>query len=149
MEPLISVVVPVYKVEQYLGRCVESLLSQTYKNTEIILVDDGSPDHCPKMCDEYAAKYPTIVKAIHKENGGLSSARNAGIDNARGEFIVFPDPDDWVEPDYVASFLEFRERYQADLVCLGHYVDTDTTSVPAMPDGADSYCDVDREQKYL
>ena len=87
MESLISVIVPVYKVEQYLGRCVESLLAQTYQNVEIILVDDGSPDACPKMCDEYAAKYEQI-RVIHQENKGLSGARNTGIDHAKGDYLV-------------------------------------------------------------
>ena len=81
-EPLISVIVPVYKVEEYLDKCVESIVNQTYKNLEIILVDDGSPDNCPKMCDEWAKKDKRI-KVIHKENGGLSDARNTGIDIAK------------------------------------------------------------------
>lgn len=135
---MVTLVVPIYNMERYLPRCMASLLDQTSRDYEILLIDDGSTDSSSCLCDRYAAEHPGLVRVVHKENGGLSSARNAGIDNARGEFIVFPDPDDWVEPDYVASFLEFRERYQADLVCLGHYVDTDTTSVPAMPDGADS-----------
>ena len=97
-------IVPVYKVEKYLGRCVESILAQTYENTEIVLVDDGSPDNCPKLCDDYAEKYPNI-KVIHKENGGLSDARNAGIiyvmEKAKDEdYLTFVDSDDYVHPDY-------------------------------------------------
>lgn len=98
MEPLISVIVPVYKVEQYLDECVQSIINQTYKNLEIILVDDGSPDRCPEMCDEYA-RQDSRIKVIHKPNGGLSSARNVGIDIARGEYIGFVDSDDYIAHD--------------------------------------------------
>ncbi len=97
--PLISVIVPVYKVEDYLPRCVQSLLAQTYPNLEIYLVDDGSPDRCGILCDEFAAA-DSRIRVIHKENGGLSSARNAGIDVAQGEYLGFVDSDDWVEPDF-------------------------------------------------
>ena len=93
---LISVIIPVYKVEKYLDRCVESVVNQTYKNLEIILVDDGSPDNCPKMCDEWAKK-DNRIKVIHKENGGLSDARNAGMDIATGEYIGFVDSDDYID----------------------------------------------------
>lgn len=96
--PLLSVVVPVYNVENYLRRCIESLLRQTYSPLEIILVNDGSCDGCPTICDEYAEKY-TNITVIHKENGGLSSARNAGIVKASGEYITFVDSDDWVADD--------------------------------------------------
>ena len=91
--PLVSVIVPVYKVEKYLSECVDSILKQTYKNLEIILVDDGSPDRCPQLCDEYAAQ-DSRVRVIHKENGGLSDARNAGIESAKGEWLCFVDSDD-------------------------------------------------------
>lgn len=90
--PLISVIVPVYKVEQYLDRCVQSIVDQTYKNLEIILVDDGSPDNCPAMCDAWAAK-DSRIRVIHKENGGVASARNVGLDNAVGQYISFVDSD--------------------------------------------------------
>lgn len=96
--PNISVVVPVYKVEDYLKRCVDSLLAQTYQDFELILVDDGSPDNCPGMCDEYAQK-DCRIKVIHKENGGLSDARNAGIDIAKGSWLTFVDSDDYLHPD--------------------------------------------------
>lgn len=131
---MVTLVVPVYNMEQYLPRCMTSLLGQTCRDYEILLIDDGSTDSSGDLCDSYAAANPGFVRVIHKENGGLSSARNAGIEHALGEYIVFPDPDDWTEPNYVASFLEFMHRYQADLVCLGHYVDTDATSIPALPD---------------
>ncbi len=95
-EELISIIVPVYKVEKYLTKCVESIVNQTYKNLEIILVDDGSPDTCPKLCDELA-KTDSRIKVIHKENGGLSDARNAGIDIATGEYLMFVDSDDYID----------------------------------------------------
>lgn len=94
--PKISVIVPIYNVEKYLDRCVESLVNQSYTNIEIILVDDGSPDRCPQMCDEYAQKYSNI-KSVHKENGGLSDARNYGMKYAEGEYISFIDSDDWID----------------------------------------------------
>lgn len=95
MTSLISIIVPIYNVEKYLNRCVESIVNQTYKNLEIILVDDGSPDNCPKMCDEWAEK-DSRIKVIHKENGGLSSARNAGLDAMSGEYLMFVDSDDYI-----------------------------------------------------
>lgn len=95
-KPLISVIVPIYKVENYLDDCVQSIVSQTYRNLEIILVDDGSPDRCPEMCDEWAKK-DARIRVIHKANGGLSSARNAGIDVAKGEYIGFVDSDDYID----------------------------------------------------
>lgn len=95
--PKISVIVPVYKVEQYLDRCVESILAQTFADFELILVDDGSPDNCPALCDAWAEK-DSRIKVIHKENGGLSDARNAGFAIAKGEWITFIDSDDYVHP---------------------------------------------------
>lgn len=99
MNPAISVIVPVYKVEKYLNKCIDSILSQTFTDFELILVDDGSPDNCPAICDEYAMKDERI-KVIHKENGGLSSARNAGLDIALGEFVCFIDSDDFIHHDF-------------------------------------------------
>ena len=96
--PKISVIIPVYNVSQYLHRCVDSVINQTYSDLEIILVDDGSPDDCPIICDEYSKK-DARVKVIHKPNGGLSSARNAGLDIATGEYVGFVDSDDWIEED--------------------------------------------------
>ena len=88
MKSLVSVIVPIYKVEKYLNKCVDSIINQSYKNLEIILVDDGSPDKCGEICDKYAEK-DSRVKVIHKENGGLSDARNAGIDIAKGDYLLF------------------------------------------------------------
>lgn len=98
--PLISVVVPVYKVEKFIHECVDSVIAQTYKNLEIILVDDGSPDSCPAICDEYAEKDGRI-KVIHQQNGGLSAARNSGIKIARGSYVSFIDSDDCIQPIYI------------------------------------------------
>ena len=100
MKDLISVIIPVYKVEEYINRCIDSVINQTYKNLEIILVDDGSPDGCPKICDEYAKK-DSRIRVIHKQNGGLSDARNVGIDNANGKYITFIDSDDWIPIDSI------------------------------------------------
>lgn len=102
---LISIIVPVYKVEDFLDRCVESIINQTYRNLEIILVDDGSPDRCPIMCDGWMKKDKRI-KVIHKQNGGLSDARNAGLAIASGEFIGFVDSDDWIAPEMYERLLE-------------------------------------------
>ena len=106
--PLISVIVPVYRVEKYLERCVKSILSQTYKNLEVILVDDGSPDQCPAICDACAEK-DARVKVIHQENKGLSGARNAGIDAASGEYLAFVDSDDYVSPHFIAELYQLLQ----------------------------------------
>lgn len=98
-KPLISVIVPIYKVEKYLQKCIDSILSQTYENLEIILVDDGSPDSCGIICDEYE-KNDSRIKVIHKRNGGLADARNTGMKEANGQYIAFIDGDDWIDPDY-------------------------------------------------
>lgn len=135
---MVTLVVPIYNMERYLPRCMASLLNQTCTDYEILLINDGSTDSSSSLCDRYSAENPGLVRVIHKENGGLSSARNTGIDNARGEFIVFPDPDDWVEPGYVELLMKYQKEYQAELVCLGHYVDTDNSSVPALPDSETS-----------
>ena len=119
----VSVVVPVYNMEAYLPRCMDTLLTQTTNDMEIILIDDGSKDNSGVMCDEYAIQHPDLVRAVHKENGGLSSARNAGMDVAQGEYVIFPDPDDWVEPDYVEKLLHIYDEYTPDLACVGHFVD--------------------------
>ena len=119
LNPLISVIVPVYKVEQYLDKCVDSIVNQTYKNLEIILVDDGSPDHCPKMCDEWAKKDKRI-KVIHKENGGVSSARNVGIDVSKGEYISFVDSDDWIDNTFFEELLNICLKYNSKYITCGY-----------------------------
>jgi glycosyltransferase involved in cell wall biosynthesis len=116
----ISVIIPVYKVEQYLRKCVDSVINQSYENLEIILVDDGSPDKCPSICDEYAKKDKRI-KAIHKQNGGLSDARNAGLDIATGDYVMFVDSDDWVEPGIIKECLDALKKEGSDAVVTMFY----------------------------
>lgn len=118
MSELISVIIPVYKAEPYLSACVESVLAQTWKNFEIILVDDGSPDNCPRICDEFAAR-DSRIRVIHKENGGVSSARNAGIEAAKGEYLAFLDSDDLWTPVFLERLYAALTKTGADLaVCL-------------------------------
>lgn len=112
--PLISVIIPIYKVEAYLHRCIDSVLCQTYTNLEIILVDDGSPDNCGKICDEYAAQ-DSRIKVIHKENGGLSDARNVALDVMTGEYVVCVDSDDYVSPTHIAGLYHLIEKYGAQV----------------------------------
>jgi len=123
-EPLVSVVVPIYNVEAKLCRCIESIIKQTYSNLEIILVDDGSPDNCPQICDDYADKDQRI-KVIHKINEGLGYARNTGIENATGKYICFFDSDDYVELTAIAETCSIAEELKADLVCFGHIEETE------------------------
>lgn len=113
MNPLVSIIVPVYKVEEYLDECVESLVNQTYRNIEIILVDDGSPDNCPKICDDWVARDDRI-KVIHKSNGGVSSARNEGLKVACGEWIWFVDSDDTVEINALEELVKYTN--EVDLI---------------------------------
>lgn len=113
-QPLVSIIVPVYKVEKYLERCVNSILNQTYRNIEVILVDDGSPDKCGVICDEYQKK-DNRIRVIHKKNGGLSDARNVAIPLVKGEYISFIDSDDWVSPYYVEHLYKAVSMCQADL----------------------------------
>lgn len=117
---LVSVIIPVYNVEAYLGRCVDSVLNQTYGNLEVILVDDGAKDASGAICDDYARR-DSRVRVIHKENGGLSSARNAGIDAAGGTYLEFVDSDDWLEPDAVESMLSLAAEQGTELVVAGRY----------------------------
>ncbi len=128
---LVSVIVPVYNVEAFLPRCVDSILAQTYQNLEIILVDDGAKDSSGAICDGYAAR-DHRVRVIHKENGGLSSARNAGIDAARGGWLEFVDSDDWIEPDTVESLLSEALENQVELVVGGRWDVKETTGEKRM-----------------
>lgn len=111
---LISIIVPVYNVQKYLNKCIESLVNQTYQNLEIILVDDGSPDNCPAMCDEWAEK-DSRIKVIHKENGGLSDARNTGMMVAQGDYIGFVDGDDYINPLMYETLLNAMQKTQCDV----------------------------------
>ncbi len=122
--PEISVIVPIFRIERYLPKCIDSLLKQSFFNFELILVDDGSPDNCPKICDDYA-KADTRVKVIHKENGGLLSARKAGLTAAKGKYIAFVDGDDWVDKYYLDILYKMMEANACDLVVTGHFREFD------------------------
>jgi len=115
----ISVIVPVYNVERYLERCVASIQNQTYRDLEIILVDDGSPDRCPELCEELKQKDPRI-KVVHKENGGLGYARNSGLEVATGAYVTFVDSDDWISRTHIANLYEAAEKYGADAAIGAH-----------------------------
>jgi len=117
MKHKVSVIVPVYNVEEYLPQCVESIINQDCANKELVLVDDGSPDNCPNICDEYAEKYD-FIRVVHKENGGLSDARNAGIREATGDYVLFVDADDFIEPGSISVIMEVAERSFPDVVFL-------------------------------
>lgn len=119
---MISIIVPVYNVEKYLNKCIESIINQTYRNIEIILVDDGSPDKCPEICDSYAQKDGRI-KVIHKKNEGLINARKSGLEIARGEYIGFVDGDDWIGPEMYELFAKQIEKYSPDMVLSDFYYD--------------------------
>lgn len=116
---LVSVIVPVYNVERYLQRCMDSVLKQSYRNLEIILVDDGSPDNCPAMCEAFKLQDPR-VKVIHKENGGLGFARNSGLDAATGTYITFIDSDDWISEDHIENLYQAAKTAGADVVIGAH-----------------------------
>ncbi len=121
VNPAVSVIVPVYKAEKYLRKCVDSLLAQTFRDFEVLLVDDGSPDRSGEICDEYARK-DNRVRVFHKENGGVSSARQCGLDNARGEYTIHADPDDWVEPNMLEELYRKAKAENADMVICDYYV---------------------------
>ena len=131
--PGISVIIPVFNVEKYLSRCLDSVLGQTYRELEVILVDDGSTDNSGTVCDRYASD--SRVTVIHKENGGVSSARNAGLDTARGEYIGFVDPDDYIAEDMYEYLYGLMKSYDADISQCGIYdCYADRTDVPADPE---------------
>lgn len=117
---MISVVVPIYNVQQYLSKCVESIFAQNFYDIEIILIDDGSTDECPQMCDDFASR-DCRVRVIHKENGGLSDARNAGMKIAQGEWIYFLDSDDWMHPEALQTLFDFAKKNDCDVVQGGLY----------------------------
>lgn len=126
MNPKISVIVPVYKAETYLRRCVNSILAQTFQDFEVLLIDDGSPDKSGEICDEYAKK-DSRVRVFHKENGGVSSARQCGIDNALGEYTIHADPDDWVEPNMLEELYKKAKKEDADMVICDYYTEGTNT----------------------
>lgn len=119
--PLISIVIPIYNVEKYLRNCIETVINQTYKNIEIILIDDESPDNCGKICDEYKKKDSRII-VIHQKNGGLSDARNKGINKSKGEYITFIDSDDYITFDYIETLYNTISKNNADIAIGGHYI---------------------------
>lgn len=119
----ISVIMPVYKVEKFVGKCIDSLIAQTMQEWELIAVDDGSPDSSGEICDAYAKKDPRI-SVIHKENGGAPSARNAAIEIAKGKYFYFMDSDDWAEPSMLEEMYQKAEEHSAQLVVAGFYIDT-------------------------
>lgn len=120
MNPKISVIIPVYKVENYIRKSVDSVIEQTYSNIEIILVDDGSPDNCPKICDEYSQKYDNII-VVHKSNGGLSDARNHGMNCATGEYVLFLDSDDFLEKTAIENMVDMAVKNNYDAVLPDRY----------------------------
>lgn len=147
MEPKISVIVPIYQVEKYLPECLDSIVNQTYRNLEIILVDDASPDRCGAICEEYAARDQRI-RVVHRPvNGGLSAARNSGIDVATGEYLMFIDSDDWVSPDACKVLFQGLMEHQADC-CAGRCVvvlDKDGERVVQEAQKKPTHCDTAEE----
>lgn len=121
MNDLVSIIIPIYNVEKYLTRCINSVLKQSYSNLEIILVDDGSPDNCGMICDEFAQR-DNRIRVIHKQNGGLSSARNAGLEICKGEYILFLDSDDWIKNNTVECALKHIHASKADILAFSCYV---------------------------
>ena len=129
----VSIVVPIYNVEKYLEQCIDSIINQTLKDIEIILVDDGSPDNCPQICDDYAKK-DSRIKVVHKKNGGLSSARNAGIEVATGDYIGFVDSDDYIELDMYEKMYSIAIENNVDFVMSDYYRVSDGGKVIATLD---------------
>lgn len=122
VNPRISIIVPVYRAEKYLCKCIDSILAQTFRDFELLLIDDGSPDESGKICDRYAQK-DSRVHVFHKSNGGVSSARQYGINEAKGEYTIHADPDDWVEPEMLEQLIKKAEEENADVVICDFYVD--------------------------
>ena len=143
---LVSIIVPIYNVEQYLRECIDSIIKQTYKNLEIILVDDGSPDNCGQICDEYAKKDDRI-KVIHKENGGLSSARNAGLDIATGEYISFIDSDDYVSNNFIEELYSLCIKCDADIAECDFVKFTDKIEVQKKDKVIEKYSTIEMQEQ--
>ena len=118
---LISVIIPVYNVEEYIIRCLDSVVSQTYKNIEVLLVDDGSTDRSGEICDKYAKEY-NFINVYHQKNGGQSVARNYAIDRAKGEYYIFVDSDDYIESDMIESLINAIIKYKTKIACCGRYI---------------------------
>jgi glycosyltransferase involved in cell wall biosynthesis len=141
LNQLVTIIIPIYNVELYISRCIESVLCQTYENIEIILVDDGSPDNCGRICDEYALK-DSRIRVIHKENGGLSDARNVALDIATGKYVTFIDSDDFVSVDYVKILYGLINKYNASMSISGflHYYEGK---------GMEKLCDTSTIENYI
>ena len=146
---LVSVVVPVYKVEPYLEKCVDSIRNQTYSDLEIILVDDGSPDRCGEMCEAYAEEDPRI-RVIHQENGGQGAARNKGVEQARGKYLVFVDSDDWISADMIEKAVDAAERLQCDIVMFDYYfAEAEASEIREMDFPADQVMHITKNKELL
>lgn len=131
--PQISIIIPIYNVERYLRQCIDSILAQTFTDFELLLIDDGSPDGCPAICDEYAEK-DARIRVFHKQNGGVTSARNKGLNNANGNWIIYIDGDDWIEPTYVEELYNAAINNEADIaICGFRFVYEDGSSVIEHP----------------
>lgn len=131
--PQISIIIPIYNVERYLRQCIDSILAQTFTDFELLLIDDGSPDGCPVICDEYAEK-DARIRVFHKQNGGVTSARNKGLNNANGNWIIYIDGDDWIEPTYVEELYNAAINNEADIaICAFRFVYEDGSSVIEHP----------------
>ncbi len=142
MDNLISIIVPVYNVEPFIRKSLDSILAQTYQNLEIILIDDGSKDNSPQICDEYAQK-DSRVKVIHQQNQGVCAARNAALEIAAGTYLGFVDPDDWCAPDMFEYLLNNAKKYQADITCCRYYRVTPGKETTSRCDGIDVVLDKD------
>lgn len=127
--PKFSLIVPVYRIEEYLPKCIDSVLAQTCQDFELLLIDDGSPDGCGAICDDYAARHPDRIRAVHQPNGGAGAARNHGIRLSRGEYLLFVDGDDYLSPDFLAALTGVIEKTPADLVLFGALVERDGKQV--------------------
>ena len=127
--PKFSLIVPIYKIEAYLPKCIDSILAQTCQDYELLLIEDGSPDGCGKICDDYAAKYPDKIRAIHQKNGGAGAARNNGIALASGEYLLFVDGDDYLSANFLAELSAAAQKSPADLLLFGAEVERDGKKV--------------------
>lgn len=121
-EPVVSILVPAYNVEQYIGICLESIITQTYRQLQVVIVDDGSTDSTGEICDKYASKY-SFIDAYHIKNGGVANARNVLLSKAEGDFILFVDADDWIDPEMISNMVDISLKYSSDITVCGHIVD--------------------------
>lgn len=146
INPKISVIIPIYKAELYLCRCVDSILSQSFTDFELLLIDDGSPDKCAQICDDYMSLDSRVV-VYHKENGGVSSARNLGLENSKGEFVIFVDPDDWVDSEMLYELYQNAQTSYADMIICDYYMQNGDllqykSQMPSSLDNQQLLCDL-------